>query len=78
MPAWLISFLISIAIKFGMPWVLKKFPWVPMEVVTLIEELLEKLKIHKQEKVELIRTTKEKAKEICIGAACPAETKGLA
>lgn len=27
MPAWLIQFLVNLAIQFGIPWLIKVFPW---------------------------------------------------
>jgi len=44
MPAWLIQLLVSLAIKFGIPWLVTKLPWIPTEVVSIINELLENLK----------------------------------
>lgn len=44
MPAWIINLLVTLAIKLGLPWVIKKLPWIPAEVINIIEELLGDLK----------------------------------
>ena len=44
MPAWLIQLLISLAIKIGLPALIKYIPQIPSEVVQIIEELLNNLK----------------------------------
>ena len=44
MPTFILNWIISLAIKFGMAWLLKKFPWLPDYVVKAIEDLLEELK----------------------------------
>jgi len=42
-PAWLINLLVSLAIKIGLPYVAKLFPWLPKEILAIIEELLNDL-----------------------------------
>ncbi len=39
MAPWL-SILISIAVKLGVPWLLKAFPWIPADVVAEVEALI--------------------------------------
>lgn len=39
MPAWLISLLVSLAFKIGMPLLLKRFPGIPQWVVDIILKL---------------------------------------
>lgn len=44
MPQWLIAFLLNIAIKIGVPALIKYLPWIPKEVVDIINMLLDELK----------------------------------
>ncbi len=44
MPVWLINLLVSLAIKVGLPYLLKAFPWIPQEVMAIINKLIEDLK----------------------------------
>ena len=44
MPTWLINLFVTIAIKIGVPWLIKKFPWIPSNVVDVINELIDELK----------------------------------
>ena len=69
MPAWLIQLLITLAINFGLPWLLKKFPWIPPEVRKIIEDLINKLKDHKEQKEVLVSEAKQKVRE-CYGPNC--------
>lgn len=69
MPAWLIQLIITLAVKFGLPWILKKFPGIPPEVMKVIEELLGNLATHKEEKAKLVAEAKEKV-AACYGPEC--------
>lgn len=70
MPVWLIQILITLAIKFGLPWILKKFPSIPPEVIKIIEELIQKLEGHKEEQKALVAEAKKKALQVCTGPDC--------
>lgn len=73
MPVWIIQLLISLAVKFGLPFVLrliaKKFPGVPTELGSIIEELLKNLGKAKEDKKEAVRTAKLRVAE-CYGPTC--------
>jgi hypothetical protein len=78
MPAWLISLLVSLAVKLGVPWLLRRFPGLPAWLVEILEELLGKLKDAKQDKHDAVREAKEKIHQQCNGqVGCPADTKDL-
>lgn len=70
MPAWIINIIITLAVRFGLPWLLKLLPWLPAEAERVIEELLENLKIHRAEKKEVVSAAKEKIKTVCKGDQC--------
>lgn len=56
MAPWL-SILISIAVKLGIPWLLKAFPWIPASVVAEVQALIDALT---QQKLANKRARKEK------------------
>lgn len=60
MPAWLIKTLIGLAVRFGLPWVLKHFPGIPEAVRKIIEQLLEALagEPSRERKRELVKQAK--------------------
>lgn len=76
MPAWLISFLISLAVKFGVPFLLSKMPWIPDEVKKIIEDLIGKLAGHKAERTDLVQQAKKDIQKACEGVACKPDLKG--
>jgi len=43
MPGWLINIIVTIAVKVGLPWVIKKFPGIPQEILAVIVQLIEDL-----------------------------------
>jgi hypothetical protein len=61
MPVWL-SILISIAVKLGMPWLLKLFPWLPasiaVEIQSLIGSLTKAKRAHRLHQKDKIRSAK--------------------
>jgi hypothetical protein len=63
MPAWLLNLLIKLAIDFGLPFLLKKFPWIPGEVKQIIEELLAQIKEANGQKAEVRRVKVEAKRE---------------
>ncbi len=69
MPAWIIQLIVTLAVRLGLPWVLKKFPGIPAEVQKVIEELLENLTQHKSEKKVLVSEAKKKI-SACYGDTC--------
>lgn len=56
MSPWL-SILISIAVKLGMPWLLKAFPWIPASVVAEVQALIDALT---QQKLAAKRARRQK------------------
>lgn len=44
MPSWLIPILVNLAIKLGVPALVKYLPWIPQAVIDAINELLNALK----------------------------------
>lgn len=78
MPAWLITFLISAAIRLGLAWLVKHFPGLPPEIVKIIEELLQILgdsNASRQEKQSAKDAARQKIKDACSGTGCPTEIK---
>ena len=61
MPYW-VRILVSIAVKLGIPWLLKVFPGIPATVVAeiqaLIEELTKAKQVHKAARRKRIREVK--------------------
>ena len=77
MPAWLINALVSLAIKIGFPLLLKYIPWLPNEVLVIIEKLLSDLQKPDISNSMAKKTALRDVKEYCSGVGCPAETKQL-
>lgn len=72
MPFW-VSILVTLALKFGLPWLLKRFPWIPVEVREIVEDAVKKVNELKRAKEEAIQGARERAKE-CYGTGCPPNT----
>lgn len=76
LPAWLLSIVINLILKFGVPYVLdflhKKFPWLPISDKTkaAISDLVQDLRMHKQAKQVTLRNAKKRLKK-CVGIGCP-------
>lgn len=72
MPAWIITLLVSMAIKLGLPYLIKKLPWLPADVWGIIEEILKHIQgaEDKAAAVEKIGA----AVRGCTGTGCPANT----
>lgn len=72
MPAFLLNLLLSLALKWGIPlllkWLKQKFPNLPISA-ELVQVLEEHIAQHEALKAE----TKQKAKE-CLGVACASDT----
>lgn len=71
LPVWLIDFLISLALRFGIPWLLLQFPWLPKNLQAILQELVDKIQGHKQA-IQIVRgkmlaTAKERIKTECLG-----------
>lgn len=43
MPGWLINIIVTLAVKVGLPWVIKKFPGIPQEIIAIIAQLINDL-----------------------------------
>ncbi len=72
MPSWLLSILISIVTKLGIPALMKRFPGLPGEIWTLITDILSHIG-SSPTPTKAVADLKAKVKE-CTGAACPADT----
>lgn len=70
MPPWLISLAATLAIKFGIPWVIKMWPGIPQQVIDIINELLGKLKNPAESNSAAKKLAIVKIKE-CTGTGCP-------
>ncbi len=79
MPGWLIGWVISLLVKFGLAWLVKKLPWLPPEVIELLRELLSiKQDPNKsdQEKRMAERETRRRIRRVCNGVGCAPDLKG--
>lgn len=76
MPTWLINALVGIAIKIGVPWLVKKFPWIPKEIVDIINELVEQLKNPNVSNSVAKKTAMRQVKEFCTTGCSPQIKKG--
>lgn len=81
MPGWLLSTLISIALKFGLPylltWLHKRFPNLPVSEAAkaTISQLAQDLKQHDEQKKKMLLAAKEKLRSHYEGVAASAELK---
>lgn len=79
----LLGFLLNLAIKFGLPYVLdwlhRKFPWLPQGTISnIMLELAAKLKEHNAAKEGHVADAVNRVKKECLGVACPDDTlKGV-
>lgn len=77
MPAWIVSILINLVVKFGVPYVLswlhKRFPNlpIPVEIKTVINDLADDLQEHREAKKDSIRDAKARLMKACTGVGCP-------
>lgn len=60
MPYW-VRILVSIAVRLGIPWLLKAFPGIPAEVIAQIQALIEELT---QAKKQLRANRKKRIREV--------------
>lgn len=76
MPGWLISALISMILKFGLPpvltWLHSKFPWIPVsdDFIQVLKDIVQKLTEHKANKQAILADGKAKLMA-CVGQSCP-------
>lgn len=73
MPAWLLSIIVNIVLKFGIPalieWLKKRWG------ISVTSEQVEKIVLEHQAKTRILKhETKQKLKE-CSGVACEMDTK---
>jgi hypothetical protein len=78
-PAWILNLVISMVVKFGLPYVLdwlkKRFPWIDLgQVGTVLADHVTELKTVKANKQAIHEKTKQRLRE-CSGVACPPELK---
>lgn len=74
MAPWLLSFIISMALKFGLAWVLKRFPDLQTKFPVLwaiLEELVSKVKEAKGMHEDAKREAHLRIQKECFGVACP-------
>lgn len=79
MPGWLIGWVISLLVKFGLAWLVKKLPWIPAEVIELLKELLTKKQdpaLSVEEKRVAEKETRRRIRRVCIGVGCSPDLKG--
>lgn len=81
-----LPFVVDMALKFGLPpameWILKKFPFVPKEILQGIVEIIKKaIENHSAATPEgrkIVRAVaKRDVRRKCSGTACVSETKSL-
>ena len=74
MPAWLVELLVNLALKVGIPFLVEKFNWIPVEFWRVVQDLLSHVNDHpnKQEAIQNVRAQLE-----CIGVGCAPKPKGL-
>jgi hypothetical protein len=80
MPGWILSLIISFALRLGLAWLIKRFPNLPPEILDLLEDLISKKqdpRLSTEEKKQAEAETRKKIKEVCTGVGCPSDTKGL-
>lgn len=75
MPAWLIQIIVTLAIKFGVPYIVKLFPKIPDQVIDIIDTLLEQLKDPNVSDSSAKKTALYSIKAHCEGVACPPSPK---
>lgn len=74
MPAWLVPIVVQIAVKFGVPWLLKVIPGIPQVVIDIINDLLNKLADPTQSNSAAKKDAIDKIKK-CTGSFCPPDVK---
>lgn len=81
MPAFLLDLLISLALKFGVPWLLSKFPFLPSNLKDILQQLIDDVKKSKDEHKEAVADARSEAKsrikKECFGVGCAIDTKSL-
>lgn len=76
MPAFLINLLITLAIRFGIPLILRRFPGLPAGVKEILEEFLESLKVNRRDRKAAEERAKARLKNECFGIECEIPPKG--
>lgn len=76
MPPFLINLLITLAIRFGLPFILRKFPGLPAGVKEMLEEFLESLKVNRRDRRAAEERLKTRLKTECFGVECEIPLKG--
>lgn len=71
MPNWIINMLVNLAVKIGLPWLMKKFPGLPSEVWALIEGILSY--IHAADDKSQALAQVKAAVKVCEGISCHLE-----
>lgn len=79
MPAWLLSFIISMALKFGVAWLMKQFPNLQTRFPILwaiLSELIQKVESGELTRQEAEKQAHDRIKKECFGVGCPVDTVG--
>lgn len=62
--SWLWTLLLNLALKFGVPWVLAKFPWIPPALREILERLIGTVSQVQQTKKEAVKLAKAEWREV--------------
>lgn len=69
MPSWLIQLLVGLAIKVGIPYLVKLLPGIPPEVIQVIEELIKQLQGANQTKQAAKQDAHQRIRKVITGQA---------
>jgi hypothetical protein len=75
MPNWLINILIDLALKVGVPYLLKLFPWLPQNLMDIIQNFIDDIKGHSTARKATVVATREAFKTDILGMDPPADVK---
>lgn len=79
MPAWLLSFIISMALKLGIAWLMRRFPNLQQRFPILwaiLSELIKKVESGEMSRQEAEIEAHKRIKKECFGVACSTPTVG--
>ena len=78
MPGWIIDLVFKLAVQFGLPYLIAKWPWLQKflseDLIKVIEEFIKSMDSQKAKSVEIKSRAIAKAKK-CTGIGCPVELK---
>lgn len=73
-PTFILNLILPIVLKFGLPWLISKFPWIPPSWDAVITNFLQQQGLIKMQMAQLHMETADRIKKECFGV-CPPETK---